>query len=72
MSIDVPCFQCPRQQCHCSGISQAYFYGFWKRKHIVLFDTLIEKATIPEIVAVLGHELGETFHSTSWCSAHQQ
>jgi hypothetical protein len=37
---------------------QAYFYGFFKHKRIVIFDTLINQATIPEVVAVLGHELG--------------
>jgi len=68
-----------------SSHSNAYFYGFFKFKRIVLFDTLLEEAerlklkteeakeeekeekegtkkatgcNNPEIVAVLGHELG--------------
>ncbi|KAK9694531.1 zinc metalloprotease [Basidiobolus ranarum] len=41
-----------------SSHSNAYFYGFFKNKRIVLFDTLLEDSTNPEICAVLGHELG--------------
>lgn len=41
-----------------SGHSNAYFYGFGKNKHIVLFDTLIEHSDHEEICAVLAHELG--------------
>ena len=56
-----------------SSHSNAYFYGFFKNKRIVLFDTLIEGyvkeeedspsttkkgCNNPEILAVLGHELG--------------
>ena len=36
----------------------AYFGGFGKTKRVVLFDTLIEKLNTPELLAVLGHELG--------------
>ncbi len=36
----------------------AYFSGLGKRKKIVLFDTLIEKLSKEEIVAVLAHEVG--------------
>ena len=36
----------------------AFFTGFGRNKRIALFDTLIEKHTIPELVAVLGHEIG--------------
>jgi len=36
----------------------AYFSGLGKRKKIVLFDTLIEKLSKEEIVAVLAHEIG--------------
>ncbi|MEA3228587.1 MAG: M48 family metallopeptidase, partial [Campylobacterota bacterium] len=36
----------------------AYFGGFGKAKRVVLFDTLIEKLTTKELLAVLGHELG--------------
>ncbi|MBD3305132.1 M48 family metalloprotease [candidate division KSB3 bacterium] len=38
--------------------SNAFFTGFGKRKRIALFDTLIEGHTIPELVAVLAHEIG--------------
>jgi len=41
-----------------SGHSNAYLYGFFKNKRIVLFDTLIQQMNQQEIVAVLGHELG--------------
>jgi len=41
-----------------SSHSNAYFYGFFKNKRIVLYDTLISQLNLPEIVAVLGHELG--------------
>jgi STE24 endopeptidase len=36
----------------------AYFGGLGKTKRVVLFDTLIEKLTHNELLAVLGHELG--------------
>ncbi len=38
--------------------SNAYFTGFGKTKRIVLFDTLIDRHTHDEILAVLAHELG--------------
>jgi len=38
--------------------SNAYFTGFGKTKRIVLFDTLIERHSHNEILAVLAHELG--------------
>ncbi|HZR47173.1 MAG TPA: M48 family metallopeptidase [Candidatus Manganitrophaceae bacterium] len=41
-----------------SGKSNAFFTGFGKHKRIALFDTLIEKQTVPELVAVLAHEIG--------------
>lgn len=36
----------------------AFFTGFGRFKKIVLFDTLIRKLTVHEIVAVLAHEMG--------------
>lgn len=36
----------------------AYFAGLGSQKRVVLFDTLVEKLTIEELEAVLGHELG--------------
>jgi STE24 endopeptidase len=41
-----------------SAHSNAYFYGLPWKKHIVIYDTLIEKSETQEVVAVLGHELG--------------
>ncbi len=41
-----------------SAHGNAYFTGFGKAKRIVFFDTLLEKLTNSEIVAVLAHELG--------------
>ncbi|OQY00749.1 MAG: peptidase M48 [Desulfobacteraceae bacterium 4572_130] len=38
--------------------SNAFFVGFGKNKRIVLFDTLIKKHTIGELVAILAHEMG--------------
>jgi STE24 endopeptidase len=41
-----------------SAHSNAYFFGMPWKKHIVIYDTLIEKSDNQEIVAVLAHELG--------------
>merc|ERR1711871_1482976 len=42
-----------------SAHSNAYMYGFWWNKRIVLYDTLLSQTTSDEdVVAVLGHELG--------------
>jgi len=38
--------------------SNAFFTGFGRNKRIALFDTLIEKHTVPELIAVLAHEIG--------------
>jgi STE24 endopeptidase len=38
--------------------SNAFFTGFGKYRRIVLFDTLIEKHTVDELVSVLAHEMG--------------
>merc|ERR1719274_442726 len=40
-----------------SGHSNAYFFGFWKYKRIVLYDTLLGQGH-EEILAILCHELG--------------
>nr|WP_321268602.1 M48 family metallopeptidase [uncultured Sulfurimonas sp.] len=40
----------------------AYFGGFGKAKRVVLYDTLIEKLSTKELLAVLGHELGHFAH----------
>ncbi len=44
----------------------AYFGGLGKSKRVVLFDTLIEKLTNRELLAVLGHELGHFSHGDIW------
>ena len=36
----------------------AAFFGFGKARRIILFDTLIEKHTTDELVAILAHEMG--------------
>ena len=41
-----------------SSKSNAFFTGFGRNKRIALFDTLIERHTVPELVAVLAHEIG--------------
>lgn len=38
--------------------ANAFFTGLGKRKRIVLYDTLIEKQSTEELVAVLAHEVG--------------
>ena len=41
-----------------SSKANAFFSGMGKKKKIVLFDTLIEKQSDEELVAVLAHEVG--------------
>ncbi len=41
-----------------SSKGNAFFTGIGKNKRIALFDTLIEKHTVPELLAVLAHEIG--------------
>ncbi|KPM38829.1 CAAX prenyl protease 1 [Neonectria ditissima] len=50
-----------------SAHSNAYFFGLPWKKHIVIYDTLIEKSESEEVVAVLAHELGhwKLGHTTS-------
>lgn len=38
--------------------ANAFFSGFGRHKRIALFDTLISKQTVPEMVAILAHEIG--------------
>ncbi|ANZ76008.1 BA75_02040T0 [Komagataella pastoris] len=48
-----------------SSHSNAYFLGLpWGTKQIVIFDTLIEKSSVNEVTAVLGHEIGH------WALSH--
>ncbi len=41
-----------------SSKANAFFTGFGRTKRIALFDTLISQHTIPELVAILAHEIG--------------
>jgi STE24 endopeptidase len=41
-----------------SSKSNAFFTGFGRNKRIALFDTLIKQHTVPEMVAILAHEIG--------------
>jgi STE24 endopeptidase len=41
-----------------SSKGNAFFTGFGKTKRVALFDTLIEKHEVPELVAVVAHEIG--------------
>jgi STE24 endopeptidase len=41
-----------------SSRSNAFFAGFGKNKKIALYDTLVAQQTVPELVAVLAHEIG--------------
>lgn len=45
-----------------SSKGNAFFTGFGASRRIVLFDTLIEKLTNEEILAVLAHEIGHYKH----------
>lgn len=47
-----------------SSHSNAYFFGLFNNKRIVLFDTLLTQMNTDEICAVLGHELGH------WSCSH--
>lgn len=38
--------------------SNAFFIGFGRFRRIVLFDTLIKKHTVDELVSILAHEMG--------------
>jgi len=41
-----------------SGKANAFFTGFGKHRRVVLFDTLVEQHSVPELVAILAHEMG--------------
>lgn len=40
----------------------AFFTGFGRFKHIIIFDTLLEKCNTDEIVSILAHEMGHAKH----------
>ncbi len=41
-----------------SSRSNAFFTGFGRNKRIAFFDTLVEKHSVAELVAILAHEVG--------------
>lgn len=41
-----------------TGKTNAFLTGFGRNKRIALFDTLVKRHTIPELIAVLAHEIG--------------
>jgi STE24 endopeptidase len=41
-----------------SSKSNAFFTGFGRSRRIVLFDTLIERHSVNELVSILAHEMG--------------
>src|SRR6267143_1048007 len=45
-----------------SSKANAFFTGFGKNKRIALFDTLIENHSVPELIALLAHEVGHFKH----------
>lgn len=45
-----------------SSHSNAFMFGFWKNKRIVIYDTLLKQCTHQQILAVLAHELGHWLH----------
>lgn len=49
-----------------SSKANAFFTGFGRRKRIFLYDTLTEKLSDDEIVAVLAHELGHYKKNHIW------
>jgi STE24 endopeptidase len=50
----------------------AFFTGIGKSKEVVLFDTLIDKMSEDEILAVLAHELGHAAHKDTYRNLIQQ
>ena len=51
-----------------SSKANAFFTGFGKHKRIGLFDTLVEHYTVPELVAVVAHEVGHYKKQHIWKS----
>jgi STE24 endopeptidase len=49
-----------------SSHSNAYFVGFGRTKRVVLFDTLVENMSVPEIQSVLAHELAHWKRGHIW------
>lgn len=41
-----------------SSRTNALFTGFGRNRRVILFDTLVERHTVPELVAIVAHEVG--------------
>lgn len=52
--------------------ANAAFTGIGKTREVILFDTLLEKMSDDEILAVLAHELGHAVHKDTWRLLTQQ
>lgn len=53
-----------------SSHANAYFGGLGRAKRVVLFDTLLARLGVPEVEAVLAHELGHFHHRhVAWMTA---
>ncbi|MGI8605048.1 MAG: M48 family metallopeptidase [Verrucomicrobiales bacterium] len=46
--------------------ANAFFAGFGKTKRIALYDTLVSRHSVPELVAVLAHEVGHFKRHHIW------
>lgn len=46
--------------------SNAVFAGIGRTREVILFDTLLERMSDDEILAVLAHELGHAVHKDTW------
>ena len=49
-----------------SSHSNAYFVGFGRTKRVVLFDTLVDQMDLPQLEAVLAHELAHWKRAHIW------
>jgi len=49
-----------------SSHSNAYFVGFGRTKRVVLFDTLVKQMSLPQVQAVLAHELAHWKKGHIW------
>ena len=49
-----------------SSKANAFFTGMGRNKRIGLFDTLVERYTVPELVAVVAHEIGHYKERHHW------
>jgi STE24 endopeptidase len=50
----------------------AFFSGLGRTREIVLYDTLVEKLSVDEVLSVLAHELGHAMHKDTTKNVLQQ